>query len=73
MTFRIRSSGKLPPLNDLSKQEQNVQQLILQGKSNKQIAEELFISLSTVKTHITNIYNKLQVSGRKELLQRHQN
>lgn len=58
---------------DLSKQEKNVQGLILQGKSNKQIASELFISLSTVKTHITNIYGKLQVSSRQELLQKTQN
>ncbi|WP_313777819.1 helix-turn-helix transcriptional regulator [Flagellimonas meishanensis] len=53
----------------LSKQEALVKNLILQGKSNKEIANELFISLSTVKSHITNIYTKLQVSGRQELLQ----
>jgi ATP/maltotriose-dependent transcriptional regulator MalT len=58
---------------DLSKQEKNVQGLILEGKSNKEIANELFISLSTVKTHITNIYSKLQVSSRQELLQKTQN
>ncbi|HDZ13708.1 MAG TPA: response regulator transcription factor [Pricia sp.] len=38
----------------------------------KEIANELFISLSTVKTHITNIYGKLKVSGRQELLRRFQ-
>jgi len=58
---------------DLSKQEQNIQGLILEGKSNKEIANELFISISTVKTHITNIYGKLKVSNREELLQRTQN
>lgn len=52
---------------NLSKQERNIQELILKGKSNKEIASELFISLSTVKSHITNIYNKLGVSNRKEL------
>ena len=50
-----------------SKQEVNIQNLILQGKSNKEIANELFISLSTVKTHITNIYQKLNISSRNEL------
>lgn len=54
----------------LSRQEQNIQNLIIEGKSNKEIASELFISLSTVKSHITNIYNKLQVSGRQELVQK---
>ncbi len=60
-------------LPDLSKQELNVKALILQGKSNKEIANELFISVSTVKTHITNIYGKLQVSNRKELVQKARN
>ncbi len=51
----------------LSKQEVNIKNLILQGKSNKEIANELFVSLSTVKTHITNIYQKLNISNRNEL------
>jgi len=58
---------------DLSKQEINVKQLILEGKSNKDIAENLFISLSTVKTHITNIYSKLNVSNRAELITKFKN
>ena len=53
----------------LSKQEMLVRNLILQGKSNKEIASELYVSLSTVKSHITSIYSKLNVSGRGELLQ----
>ena len=53
----------------LSKQETLVRNLILQGKSNKEIANELYVSLSTVKSHITSIYSKLNVSGRRELLQ----
>ena len=53
----------------LSKQELMIRNLIAEGKSNKEIASELFISLSTVKTHITNIYGKLNVSNRQELLQ----
>ena len=64
---------KNPVLVDLSRQEKNIQELILAGKSNKEIANELFISLSTVKTHITNIYSKLQVSNRQELLKKTQN
>ncbi|MGW9685416.1 response regulator transcription factor [Flagellimonas sp. 2504JD1-5] len=57
-------------VSGLSKQERTIRNLILQGKSNKEIATELFISLSTVKTHITNIYSKLNVANRKELLQK---
>ncbi|HIN98295.1 MAG TPA: LuxR family transcriptional regulator, partial [Flavobacteriaceae bacterium] len=41
--------------------------LILDQKSNKEIATELFVSVSTVKTHINNIYKKLGVSSRDEV------
>ncbi len=52
----------------LTAQEQKVANAIKEGKTNKEIAAELFISLSTVKTHINNIYKKLGVGSRKELL-----
>ncbi|MFS4494901.1 helix-turn-helix transcriptional regulator [Maribacter sp. 2308TA10-17] len=71
--FHLRQRKTRQAIADLSKQEKNIQGLILQGKSNKEIANELFISLSTVKTHITNIYSKLRVSSRQELLQKIQN
>lgn len=70
LVFRRR---KEPVVVPLSRQEQNIQNLIVQGKTNKEIANELFISISTVKTHITNIYGKLKVSGRQELLRKTQN
>lgn len=50
----------------LSKQEQVVLEHILQDKSNKDIAEALFLSVSTVKTHTNNIYKKLEVQSRDE-------
>jgi len=52
----------------LSKQEQKVFELMNSELSNKQIADKLFISLSTVKTHINNIYTKLSISSRKDVL-----
>lgn len=63
--YSKRKKGGAP---QLSKQETLVHGLIVQGKSNKEIANELFISLSTVKSHITSIYGKLNVAGRQELL-----
>ncbi|MGB0896269.1 MAG: response regulator transcription factor [Flavobacteriaceae bacterium] len=51
----------------LTPQEQNVFELMHQKHTNKQIAELLFISVSTVKTHINNIYSKLNISSRKEV------
>jgi len=65
--FRRKKESVLP---DLSRQERTIQNLMLQGKTNKEIANELFISISTVKTHITNIYSKLKVGNRQELFQR---
>ena len=68
MVFQRRNRKK-SVLPELSKQETLVRNLILQGKSNKEIAGELFISLSTVKSHITSIYGKLNVSNRQQLLE----
>lgn len=57
----------------LTNQEEKIASLILKDKSNKQIADELFVSLSTVKTHIRNLYAKLNVSNRHELLAKYKN
>ncbi len=51
----------------LTNQEQKTLDLILEDKSNKEIASELFISVSTVKTHINNLYKKLNVTSREEV------
>ena len=58
---------------NLTKQEERVAELIVQDKSNKEIATELFISLSTVKTHIRNIYAKTEVSNRQEFVEKLKN
>ncbi len=52
----------------LSERELEVLRFIAAGLSNKKIMEELFISLSTVKTHIRNIYSKLYVHSRTEAI-----
>lgn len=49
---------------DLTEREIEVLEEMKQGHSNKQIAENLFISLATVKSHIINIYSKLGVNNR---------
>lgn len=58
------------PEDDLTAKEKSVLDLIKAGKTNKEIAEELGISLSTVKTHINNIYKKLGVSSREDILKK---
>jgi NarL family two-component system response regulator LiaR len=54
------------PLFDLTEREMEVLKLVVQGKNNQQIADELVISLATVKAHISSILSKLQVSSRAE-------
>ncbi len=48
----------------LSEREREVLQLIAQGLTNREIAQRLFVSLSTVKRHTANIYGKLGVHNR---------
>jgi DNA-binding NarL/FixJ family response regulator len=50
----------------LTKRELELGFMILSGYSNARIAEELYISESTVKKHVSHIYGKVGVSGRKE-------
>jgi DNA-binding NarL/FixJ family response regulator len=72
--YARRSNQKLPPLNfekinkpllsPLSEREFEVLQLIYEGKTNNQIASELFVSVNTVKVHIKNAYLKLDADSR---------
>jgi NarL family two-component system response regulator LiaR len=50
----------------LTERETEVLKLIARGKANKQIARELFVATSTVKTHVNNLYRKLGVSSRTQ-------
>jgi DNA-binding CsgD family transcriptional regulator len=50
----------------LTNKELQVLQLIAEGKTNKEIAGLHFIEVSTVKTHVNNIYSKLSLRNRKE-------
>jgi DNA-binding NarL/FixJ family response regulator len=60
--------GNLPFMNDtLTRREQQVADAIARGLSNREIAEELFLSVETVKRHLQSIYGKLEMRGRLKL------
>jgi LuxR family transcriptional regulator, maltose regulon positive regulatory protein len=54
----------------LSERELEVLQLIAAGKTNRRIASELFVSVGTVKTHVTNVYRKLDAHSRTQAVAR---
>ena len=56
------------PSFDLTEREREVLDLVVEGRSNQQIADALVISLATVKAHISSILSKLQVSSRAEAI-----
>lgn len=54
----------------ISKRELEVLELMAQGLSNQEIAEKLFVSLNTVKTHTSKVFEKLDVSRRTQAVQK---
>jgi DNA-binding NarL/FixJ family response regulator len=56
------------PFPDLTEREREVLELIAQGTSNNDIADQLRISAKTVSNHISNIFNKLQVADRAQAI-----
>ena len=56
------------PYNTLTQQERRIVYYLSSGMKNEQIAEELHISIYTVRTHIANIYKKFEVNNKVDLL-----
>ncbi len=64
----IQDESKIKELG-LSQRELDVLELIAKGHSNQEIAEALFISLNTVKTHSSSLFSKLGVNRRTQAVQ----
>ena len=67
-TGTARPATELPEV--LSERELEVLALIAAGKSNRRIASELFVSVGTVKTHLNNLYRKLDAHSRTQAVNR---
>jgi two-component system, NarL family, response regulator LiaR len=66
MMLKMRQKTKVELHEDLTTREMEILLLMTEGKSNQEIADELFIALKTVKTHVSNILSKLQVQDRTQ-------
>ncbi len=62
------TQGKVTLPNDLTKREQEVLALVASGKSNQEVADDLFISIKTVDTHKNHILDKLGLKNTAELV-----
>ncbi|MGJ9383051.1 DNA-binding response regulator [Salipaludibacillus neizhouensis] len=64
---KMRKNSQAPVLHEqLTEREKDVLRLMKQGKSNQEIADELYIALKTVKVHVSNILGKLDVHDRTQ-------
>jgi len=60
----LKKSGRI----EFTDKEKNIIQLICEGRSNREIAREIFVSEQTVKTHLNRIYRKLNIKNRYQLI-----
>lgn len=76
---RLTSGTPAPPFEKnrrairylrISDREYQVLQLLAEGHSNKEIADRLFVSANTVKTHLASLYSKLDVGRRTQAVQK---
>lgn len=66
MMLKMRQKTTHFPHEELTTRELEILLLMAEGKANQEIADELFIALKTVKTHVSNILSKLQVQDRTQ-------
>ncbi len=65
---QMHTTAQDSSIDALTGREQEVLRLVARGRSNREIAQELFISEKTVKTHISNILGKLHLEQRTQLV-----
>ena len=63
---KVESSEELASQSDLTQRELDVLRCVSQGMSNKQIAQELTVSTTTIRTHVSNIMQKLNLKNRTQ-------
>jgi two-component system, NarL family, response regulator LiaR len=66
MMVKMRQKHQQLPHEELTTREMEILMLMAEGKTNQDIADELYIALKTVKTHVSNILSKLNVQDRTQ-------
>jgi two-component system, NarL family, response regulator LiaR len=66
MMVKMRQKHQHLPHEELTSREMEILMQMAEGKTNQEIADELFIALKTVKTHVSNILSKLNVQDRTQ-------
>ncbi|WP_372631956.1 LuxR C-terminal-related transcriptional regulator [Cohnella sp.] len=66
--WNLAADGLADPASSLTRKEREVLRLIVSRRTNKEIANRLGIGIGTVKSHIKNIYSKLEVDSRAEAI-----
>ncbi len=69
---KTKPSKEIADELDLNNREFEILQLIAQGHTNQEIADKLFLALPTIKTHISNLYLKLDVQSRTQAIHKAQ-
>lgn len=68
LVAKLLASSRQPALPGLSKRQVEIARCLVEGLGNKEIAEQLFLSVKTVENHLTRLYNQLHVKNRLEAL-----
>ncbi len=67
-SVKLKEKNDILIIPELTERENQIASLLLKGRTYKMIAEEMYLSENTVKTHIKNIYSKLNVQSKGELI-----
>jgi DNA-binding CsgD family transcriptional regulator len=62
-----RIGGRAPSRGELTEAERRIAQLVAEGRSNREVAAALFVTVHSVETALTRVYRKLGVRSRAEL------
>ena len=69
-TMPVAGCARLARKSDLTRREEDVLMLLMDGKTFTEVADELVVSLNTVKSHVRHIYAKMGVKGKLDLLEK---